>query len=67
MLINNFECWVGHTNFDITPEIAKALDAVEGVEALKIQTRYRFFVGIGKMFDFSDVRSKISSKLNLSK
>lgn len=66
MIINNFECWVGHTNFNITPDIAQVLNTVDGVEALKIQTRYRFFIGIGKMFDFSEVRSKIAKKLNLS-
>lgn len=62
-IITNFDCWIGHTNFDITPEIKKSLDIIEGVEVLKIFSRYRFFIGIGKMFDFKDVRSIIEKEL----
>ena len=58
-MLNNFECWMGHTNFDITPEIKNKLDTIKGVELLKICSRYRFFIGIGKMFEFSDVRKEI--------
>ena len=50
-LASNFDCWVGHTNFNITEEIKTALNTVDGVEVLKICSRYRFFVGIGKMFN----------------
>ena len=24
MMITNFDCWLGHTNFDITPDIKKS-------------------------------------------
>jgi len=58
-MLNNFECWMGHTDFDITPDIKNKLDAIKGVELLKICSRYRFFIGIGKMFEFSDVRKEI--------
>ena len=58
-MLNDFECWMGHTNFDITPEIKNKLDTIKGVELLKICSRYRFFIGIGKMFEFSDVRKEI--------
>ena len=62
-LANNFECWMGHTNFNITEEVRDRLKKTEGVEILKICSRYRFFVGIGKMFSFADVRQKIESNL----
>ena len=62
-LVANFDCWVGHTNFDITEDIKKELDSTEGVEVLKICSRYRFFVGIGKMFDFKDVRKMIEKSI----
>jgi hypothetical protein len=62
-LANNFECWMGHTNFNITEEIKNILNETEGVEILKICSRYRFFVGIGKMFNFSDVRRRIQNNL----
>lgn len=62
-MITNFDCWVGHTNFDITPKIKKDLDSVSGIEVLKIFSRYRFFIGVGKMFDFKNVRNNIENLL----
>jgi|LULG01.1.fsa_nt_gb hypothetical protein len=56
---NQFDCWLGHTNFNITPKIKSLIEEIEGVEALKILTRYRFFVGVAKLFDFKDVRIEI--------
>ena len=64
LLATNYECWMGHTNFNITPKIKKTLDSVAGVEIMKVCTRYRFFVGIGRMFDFSEVRKDIENRLN---
>jgi len=67
-MITNFDCWVGHTNFDITPTVRKALNETEGVELLKVCSRYRFFIGVGKMFNFKTVRKRVESRLlNLSK
>jgi len=62
-VISNFDCWVGHTNFDITPKIREKLNIIPGVELLKICSRYRFFVGIGNMFDFTEVRKSIEKEL----
>lgn len=58
-ILSSFDCWMGHTNFDITPTIKEKLNNIPGIEVLKICSRYRFFVGIGSMFDFSDVRKTI--------
>jgi len=55
-LVSNYDCWIGHTNFNLTPSIKEEFEEVEGVEVLKICSRYRFFVGVGQMFDFKDVR-----------
>ena len=60
---SNFECWVGHTNFDITNTIKEKLDKIQGIEVLKIWSRYRFFIGIGKMFDFTEVRNNIETDI----
>ena len=61
---DRWDCWIGHTNFDITNNIASKLDSgVNGVEALKILGRYSFFIGIGKLFDISQVRREIESLL----
>jgi len=58
-LATNFNCWVAHTNFNLTEYLKNELDSIEGVELLKIFSRYRFLVGVGKMFDFSEVRLEI--------
>ena len=62
-LAANFDCWMGHTNFNLTEEIKENLNKIDGVEVLKICSRYRFFIGIGRMFDFSDVRKKIEKEI----
>jgi len=62
-LLTTFDCWIGHTNFDITTDVCRKLDKVIGVEALKVYSRYRFFVGVGKMFDFKLVRNEIEKQL----
>jgi hypothetical protein len=62
-MLTNFECWMGHTNFDITETIKTTLDKTEGIELLKICSRYRFFIGIGKMFEFKNVRKLIEERL----
>lgn len=58
-----FDCWIGHTNFDITKKEEKILNTASGVECLKVISRYRFFIGIGKLFDFSCVRGEIQRSL----
>ena len=67
LMATNYDCWMGHANFNLTPVIKEELDGIDGVEILKICTRYRFFIGIGRMFDFSEVRKNIENKLNLNK
>ena len=46
-------------NIDITEDIFEKLDEVCGVELFKVITRYRFMVGIGKAFTFTEVRNNI--------
>ena len=62
-MLSNFDCWMGHTNFDITHGIQDKLNTIEGIELLKVCSRYRFFIGVGKMFNFSDVRKNIELEL----
>ena len=58
-LASNFDCWMGHTNFNITKGIREKINQAEGVEILKVVSRYRFFLGVGRMFDFKEVRNNI--------
>jgi len=62
-MASNFDCWMGHTNFNITQDTLDNLNKMEGVEILKICSRYRFFIGIGRMFDFTEVRQSIEDSL----
>ena len=56
---NQYDCWLGHTNFNISQEVKNCIENIEGVEVLKVLTRYRFFVGSAKMFVFKKVRVEI--------
>jgi len=62
-IMNQFDCWMGYTNFDITESVREVIEKTRGVELLNIMTRYRFFLGVGKLFDFSDVRREIEESL----
>lgn len=61
-----FDCWIMHTNFDLTEEEAIKIDEIAGVESFKVMTRYRAFIGVGKLFDFSSVRKAIQIALTES-
>ena len=58
-----FNLWVAHTNFNITPEVAKIVENTEGVETLDIFSRYRMRIGIGKMFDTKTTMRNINTNL----
>jgi hypothetical protein len=58
-----FDCWIGHTNFDLTHSIKDTLNIIPGVEMLKVFSRYRFFIGIGQLFNFKNVRKDIEKAL----
>ncbi len=62
-MLSNYECWVGHTNFDITEEMKEILNSIDGIEVMKVCSRYRFFIGIGQMFSFKNVRGDIEKAL----
>lgn len=61
--IKQFDCWLGHTNFDITDFVQNYIESTPGVEVLVILTRYRFFLGVGKLFSFRDVRVGIENSI----
>lgn len=65
MLPNKYfeSCWIGHANFDLTHKELDVLNVAPGVECVKVMSRYRFFIGVGKAFEFTSVRSYIENKL----
>lgn len=50
-----FNFWVGHTNFTITPQIEDVIKKVDGVEVLRVMSRYRLQLGVGKLFQEMEV------------
>ena len=66
--IKQLDCWTGHTNFDITKSVQEKIEKIRGIELLMVLSRYRFFVGVGKLFDFKNVRHKLEKSIcDLSK
>jgi hypothetical protein len=62
--VRMFDCWIGHTNFPITDNEFYILDNhIHGVGCLKVLSKYRFAIGIEKMFCFSSVRWQIQKEL----
>jgi hypothetical protein len=62
-----FDCWVLHTNFPITHREQMILDNIEGIEIIKIMTKYRVFIGIGKLFNLTNIRPKIELAMEITK
>lgn len=60
---DRWDCWLGYTSFDITKNISNIIEKIDGVEALRILSRYSFFIGVGRLFDIKDVRRNIEKKL----
>lgn len=58
-----FNFWTGYTNFSVTKNIAYIIEKTDGVETLDIFTRYRFRVGVGKLFEDGEVMRNINSKV----
>jgi|TARA_R100000008_G_scaffold62866_1_gene40139 hypothetical protein len=61
---NMFDCWICHTNFPICQEEYKIInEEIEGIGAFKVISKYRFFIGVEKLFDFSNIRRQIENKI----
>jgi hypothetical protein len=58
-----FNFWIGHTNFNISKSVSSIIENAEGVETLDIFTRYRFRIGIARLFKPSDVMSSITNHI----
>lgn len=58
-----FNFWVAHTNFTVSRPVLDIIEQTPGVELLSVFTRYRFRVGIGKVFKDADVMNDITSRV----
>lgn len=55
-----FNFWVAHSNVSITPAIKNRIKKIPGIEVLKVLTRYRIQIGIGKLFDEDNVKLSVN-------
>lgn len=60
---DRWDCWLGYTNFGLTHKISDKIKTIEGVEAIKVMSRYTFCIGVGKLFEFSSVRKDIENAI----
>jgi hypothetical protein len=61
---NMYDCWIGHTNFRIMDADAYILEnSIDGIEQIKVMSKYRFFIGVAKMFEFKKVRIEVDKKI----
>ena len=58
-----FNFWVGHTNFNLNLTVCRLIENAEGVETLDVFTRYRFRIGVGKLFDDKTVMREINENV----
>src|SRR5690606_20183796 len=59
-----FNLYLGHTNFELSKKRdLKIFDSIKGIEMVKIPSRYKVLVGVGKCFDWDTIRIEIQSKL----
>lgn len=58
-----FNLWTAHTNFRMTKNIKRIVNATEGIETLDVFTPYRWRFAIGKAFDSVEVKQTLLKNL----
>ena len=58
---DRWDCWICHTNFDVTVSIIENIEEIAGVEAIKAMGRYTIFIGIAKLFNSTEVKLNIEN------
>ncbi len=61
---NRWDCWFCYTSFDITKNMVKKIEEIQGVEAIKVLSRYTMFIGIGKLFNSTLVKLDIEDTIS---
>ena len=59
-----YDLWVADCDFNITQGMCEDIEEVDGVETFDVATRYRFRVGIGRLFNGDAVRRDIAEMLD---
>lgn len=62
--ISDIKIYTMDTNFDITKPMIGILNSyIDGIEGIKILSRYRLRVMIGKLFDIEDIKAEVRRRL----
>jgi hypothetical protein len=61
---NRWDCWFCYTSFDITNSMVKNIEEIQGVESIKVLSRYTMFIGIGKLFNSTLVKLDIEDTIS---
>lgn len=64
---SQYKLWVMHTNFNISGPIVNVINKIDGVEILRVWTRYRCWLGIGNLFEVEKVQEAIEKALGANK
>lgn len=57
--------FTGHTNFILTKDIVRKIDACDGVDALRVPSKYTFHISVGLGFDIEEVLSNVEIALGV--
>lgn len=57
------ELRIGYTDFSITNDVATIINGCPGVDAFRVMSRYSFIIGIGKVFEFTEVLRTLENLL----
>lgn len=63
--IHNTRFFVGHLNFHLSKSVQDVINDTEGVEFLKLMSKYRFLIGVGLMFQPMNVQKAIEDALKI--
>jgi len=58
---NQFNLWIGHTDFKLTVGFLKGVRSIIGIETFNNITPIRFVVAIGKLFDENQVKIDVEN------
>src|SRR5579885_3055934 len=66
LVSHNMNFWEANANFNLTRSVLQQIEQVEGVETIRLLTRYRMIVSFGKAFDDGAVQKSIDKALGLN-
>jgi hypothetical protein len=54
-----YNLWIADTNFNVDYGFCREIEKLDGVELMRVFTRYRMMIGIGRLFDTDKVQKSV--------